>query len=306
MDGVDFIGDIHGCAEQLERLLQRLGYVRRDGIWQHSERRVIFLGDFIDRGPEQRRTLGIVRPMVEHAGASAVMGNHEFNAICYATPARDGFVRPHIEKNRHQHQAFLAEYPFGSDDHRDMISWFMTLPLFIDTEAFGVVHACWCEDSFRTLRPHLTDTGRLSGRTLSLYEDKSSGVHRAVETILKGPEHKLPPAFAFTDKDGTPRSEARLKWWTSPDLAVSQRLEFGGAELTAAQLDELDLLPPPPAHPAPDKPVFVGHYWLRGEPGPLSERVVCIDYSVAKGGKLAAYRWNGEAVPVNDNFVCVG
>jgi hypothetical protein len=38
----------------------------------------------------------------------------------------------------------------------------------------------------------------------------------------------------------------------------------------------------------------------------LSERVVCIDYSVAKGGKLAAYRWNGEAVPVNDNFVCVG
>jgi hypothetical protein len=38
----------------------------------------------------------------------------------------------------------------------------------------------------------------------------------------------------------------------------------------------------------------------------LSERVVCIDYSVAKGGQLAAYRWNGEAVPVNDNFVCVG
>ena len=56
----------------------------------------------------------------------------------------------------------------------------------------------------------------------------------------------------------------------------------------------------------PDENRMVGHYWLRGEPGPLSERVACIDYSVAKGGKLAAYRWNGEAAPVKDNFVCVG
>lgn len=273
MDGVDFIGDIHGCAEQLERLLLAIGYVRRDGVYRHSKRRVVFLGDFIDRGPEQRRTLEIVRPLVECGGASAVLGNHEFNAICYATSVRDGFLRPHTEKNRHQHAAFLAEYPFGSAEHRDMVSWFMTLPLFIDTEAFGVVHACWCEDSFRTLRPHLDDTGRLSERTLDLYEDKGSSVHRAVETILKGPEHKLPQAFGFTDKDGNVRSEARLKWWTSSDLAVSQRLEFGGAKLSAAQLAELDLLPPPPAHPAPGKPVFVGHYWLRGEPAPLSAEV---------------------------------
>ncbi len=305
MDGIDFIGDIHGCAAQLERLLETMGYVRRDGVYKHSERRVIFLGDFIDRGPEQRKTLEIVRPMVEHGGASAVMGNHEFNAICYAKPTRDGFVRPHIEKNRHQHAAFLAEYPFGSPEQRDMTSWFMTLPLFMNTAAFGVVHACWCEDSFRTLRPHLTDTGRLSERTLSLYEDESSGVHQAIETILKGPEHKLPPAFAFTDKDDNPRSEARLKWWTSSDLAVSQRLEFGGARLSSELLAELDLLPQPRAHPAPDKPVFVGHYWLRGEPGPLSELVVCVDYSVAKGGKLAAYRWSGEPLPVRENFFCV-
>ena len=234
-----------------------------------------------------------------------MMGNHEFNAICYATPARDGFVRPHIKKNRHQHEAFLAEYTFGSAEHRDMISWFMTLPLLIDTAAFGVVHACWCENSFRTLGPHLTAGGLLSDGALSLYEDESSGVHQAIETILKGPEHPLPPAFAFTDKDGTPRSEARLKWWTSSDLAVSQRLEFGGARLSSELLAELDLLAPPPAHPAPAKPVFVGHYWLRGEPGPLSERVVCVDYSVAKGGKLAAYRWTGEILPLRDNFVCV-
>ena len=42
-------------------------------------------------------------------------------------------------------------------------------------------------------------------------------------------------------------------------------------------------------------PVFVGHYWLKGEPEPLTDRVACVDYSVAKDGKLCAYRWEGEA-----------
>ena len=42
------------------------------------------------------------------------------------------------------------------------------------------------------------------------------------------------------------------------------------------------------------KPVFVGHYWLTGTPERLSNKVACVDYSVAKGGKLVAYRWDGE------------
>jgi len=42
------------------------------------------------------------------------------------------------------------------------------------------------------------------------------------------------------------------------------------------------------------KPVFVGHYWLTGTPELLSNKVACVDYSVAKGGKLVAYRWDGE------------
>ena len=41
-------------------------------------------------------------------------------------------------------------------------------------------------------------------------------------------------------------------------------------------------------------PVFVGHYWLDGAIKPLSKNIACVDYSVAMGGKLAAYRWDGE------------
>lgn len=50
----DLIGDIHGYAAHLEALLRKLGYVNRHGVWSHSERKVIFLGDFIDRGKGER------------------------------------------------------------------------------------------------------------------------------------------------------------------------------------------------------------------------------------------------------------
>jgi hypothetical protein len=42
---------------------------------------MIFVGDFIDRGPQQREILRIARSMCEAGAARAVMGNHEFNTI---------------------------------------------------------------------------------------------------------------------------------------------------------------------------------------------------------------------------------
>jgi hypothetical protein len=43
-------------------------------------------------------------------------------------------------------------------------------------------------------------------------------------------------------------------------------------------------------------PIFFGHYWLNGNPLHLLEKAACVDYSVAKGGNLVAYRWDGEPV----------
>jgi hypothetical protein len=54
------------------------------------------------------------------------------------------------------------------------------------------------------------------------------------------------------------------------------------------------------------KPVFVGHYWLSApRPALLAENVACLDYSVAKGGLLCAYRWDGEQKLANEHFVWV-
>jgi len=79
----DLIGDIHGHADELVQLLETLGYEKAQGSYRHPDRRVIFLGDFIDRGPKIRQVLEAVRPMIEAGHAQAVMGNHELNALAY-------------------------------------------------------------------------------------------------------------------------------------------------------------------------------------------------------------------------------
>jgi len=54
---------------------------------------------------------------------------------------------------------------------------------------------------------------------------------------------------------------------------------------------------------ARDKPVFFGHYWLQGVPELQTDNVCCLDYSVAKDGKLVAYRWDGEQVLKREKMV---
>ena len=70
----DIIGDIHGCASELETLLGRLGYV--DGA--HPEgRTAVFVGDLVDRGPDTPGVLRRVMSMVATGNALCVPGNHE-------------------------------------------------------------------------------------------------------------------------------------------------------------------------------------------------------------------------------------
>ncbi|WP_328768093.1 polynucleotide kinase-phosphatase [Streptomyces sp. NBC_00286] len=70
----DIIGDIHGCASELESLLGKLGYV--DGV--HPEgRTAVFVGDLVDRGPDSPGVLRRVMAMVASGDALCVPGNHE-------------------------------------------------------------------------------------------------------------------------------------------------------------------------------------------------------------------------------------
>ena len=81
----DIIGDIHGHADKLEELLLKLGYTKNHKQYSHRERKALFLGDYIDRGPKSHEVLKIVKHMVDGGHAIALMGNHEYNAICFHT-----------------------------------------------------------------------------------------------------------------------------------------------------------------------------------------------------------------------------
>lgn len=305
----DLIGDIHGHSGPLTELLARLGYTESDGVYRHPARKVIFLGDFIDRGPDQRGVLEIVRPMIDSGAALSVMGNHEFNAIAYYTLDPDDHsrhLRDNSEKHRKQHAAFLEVFA-GKSDYGETIEWFRTLPMWLEIDGLRVVHACWD----RPLMQHLEDkhpsvNQYLDDALLVSASRKGTDDYEAVETLLKGKEIALPDGQSFFDKDGNPRHNVRLRWFDGE--AATYQEAFLGPEEARSHIPEDPLGADhllQYSHDAP--PVFVGHYWLDTEPQRLAPNVACLDYSVAakSGGKLVAYRWDGEQRLDNGKFVFV-
>jgi hypothetical protein len=315
----DIIGDIHGHGDHLTALLSKLGYRETKGAWRHSERQALFVGDFIDRGPKQVETVMTVRRMVDAGSAQAIMGNHEFNAIAWflPDPNKPGeFLRPHHSpehglKNRHQHAAFLAEVYDKPDLHKEIIDWFLTLPLWLDDlPDLRLAHACWHPKFMEYLKTRLREGNRLSPELMiqatqepkdkTEIDNSTPSVFKAIEAITKGLEVPLPEGHSFLDKDNHLRHRVRVRWW-DPEAHTFQT----SAMLAPEEREKLPALPVPEHGRIPyldEKPLFIGHYWFSGQPTPIMGNLACVDYSVAKGGKLCAYRWDGEASLQESSF----
>lgn len=299
----DLIGDIHGHADELLRLLQHLGYTHTHGAFRHPERKVVFLGDFIDRGPQIRLVLKTVRDMVEAGSAFAVMGNHELNALAYHTPNEiepGQALRVNDEKNTKQHRATLDQLGSDMGTH---LKWFRTLPLWLERDGIRAVHACWDDEAMEAIAKvygglHVTDD------FLHAACRKQGTIFEPVEVVLKGREAKLPDGVSFFDKDGHERHSIRTKWYMKPHEKCTYA-EFAlqtDPVVCPVKLDERAFQAARP-YSENAKPVFVGHYWLKAERASLlAPNVACLDYSVAKGGFLCAYRWQGERVLSDAHF----
>ncbi len=151
----------------------------------------------------------------------------------------------------------------------------------------------------------MTEYNRLTDQAILNYKDRKHPHHQAIEILLKGPEFVLPEGISFKDKDGHERKSSRLKWWADLASPLYDQLEFGGAELDEAQIQILNQAAKPDQMDLEDKVIFVGHYWLTGTPKPLSDKVACVDYSVAKSGKMTGYRYGGEEYIKQKNYVWV-
>ena len=230
----DIIGDVHGCADELERLLGRLGYgVTRNGsgyaVTAPGGRTAIFLGDLVDRGPRVPDVLRLVHSMVEAGQALCICGNHE-NKLIRKLKGKN-------VKLTHGLAETVAQFDLeGEDFVAQMLS-------FLD----GLISH------------YVLDRGKLvvaHAGLIEAYQNRSSGKVRSFalygETTGETDEFGLPVRHNWAaEYEGkarvvyghTPVPEAE---WLNGTICVDTGCVFGG-KLTALRYPEMELVDVPAA-----------------------------------------------------------
>jgi bis(5'-nucleosyl)-tetraphosphatase (symmetrical) len=114
------IGDVQGCGDELEALLERFGFdCARDRLW--------FVGDLVNRGPQSLQVLRRVRALGD--AAVVVLGNHDLHLVCYA----EGLWQRRADDTL---DAVLA-----APDGADLVAWLRSRPLMHLEGRHAMVHA---------------------------------------------------------------------------------------------------------------------------------------------------------------------
>ncbi|MDA8393675.1 MAG: polynucleotide kinase-phosphatase [Candidatus Dormibacteraeota bacterium] len=226
----DVIGDVHGCQEELVALLGRLGYQPADGGYSHPEgRKVIFLGDLVDRGPSTPGVLRIVMAMTRSGSALCVPGNHDIK-LMRALQGRQVTVTHGLAESLAQLEAEPFEF------RQEVASFIDTLVshLVLDDGRLVVAHAGMAE--------------RLQGRASRRVRDFAL----YGETTGETDEFGLPVRYNWAaDYRGaamvvyghTPVPAAE---WLNNTICIDTGCVFGG-RLTALRYPERELVEVPAA-----------------------------------------------------------
>jgi hypothetical protein len=324
---LDVVGDIHGEWEAFQNLMQHLGY-DRDG--RHPQgRKLVFVGDLCDRGPDSPAVIARVAEWVAAGRAWVTIGNHEINLL--ANDAKDGsawYFDSRIASDRDRYEPYARAT--DTAQRRAIRDFFASLPVGLEREDLRVIHAAWVEPQVTAMRslplgevgpywdryeaetnrearagslaarvareglewPHSLEDGAHPPPFLPAHAEKelSKAMHNPIKVLITGVEKRGSVPFYAGNKW---RFVERVSWWD----------EYGEAT-----------------------PVIVGHYWRRDpgvDRGPahkgdlhmfekipthawhgLRRNVFCVDYSVGgrwisrRNGKpplsafrLAAMRW---------------
>jgi polynucleotide kinase-phosphatase len=232
----DIIGDVHGCRDELERLLERLGYdIDRDELGRaidarHPEgRTVVYLGDLVDRGPDTPGVLRLAMGMVAAGRALCVTGNHE-DKLLRALSGRKVQVKHGLAESLAQFEAAGPEFTAAAVRFLDgLISHYV-----LDGGRLVVAHA-GLKEAYH---------GRASGRVRSfaLYG----------QTTGETDEYGLPVRYPWANEyrgratvvyghTPTPKAE-----WVNNTICVDTGAVFGGS-LTALRYPTRELVSVPAA-----------------------------------------------------------
>ena len=238
----DIIGDVHGCHAELLQLLDRLGYHTSAEPIVHPEgRRVVFLGDLVDRGPAVAEVLDVAMSMVGAGSAVCILGNHE-NKLSRALAGRNVTVTHGLAESLEQLERRGPEFRKQAAEFIDgLVSHYV-----LDAGRLVVAHAGLPE------RYHGRSSGRV--RSLALYGD----------TDGETDEFGLPVRYRWAEDY---RGEAAVVYghtpvpvaeWVNNTICLDTGAVFGG-RLTALRWPERQLVSVAAAreHYEPIRPVEV-------------------------------------------------
>lgn len=186
MDKVFVVGDIHGNYELLTKLLEK---------WRPEEEELIFLGDYVDRGPQSLQVLEKVKQLVEK-GATALMGNHEQLFLHWLNfPNLDSYTFVSVGGASTIQSFQKVEWGECSveeianlikDEYASLLNWIKSLPLYKQWDNYFFVHAGIDPNVEEVIETNPEDY-------LWIREDFLHVPHKAKETIIFGhtPTQKL-------------------------------------------------------------------------------------------------------------------
>ncbi len=242
----DIVGDVHGCADELDELLDTLGYLQENGTRRHPDgRRAVFVGDLVDRGPGVVRVLRTVMSMVEAGTAFCVPGNHD-DKLARSLRGRPVQIRHGLEQS-------LAELHAETEEFRASVASFIErLPshLVLESGRLVVAHA----GMPRRLQ------GRMSARVrdFALYGETTGEKDELglPERVLWAADYHGPAHVVYG------HTPVREPTWLNRTINIDTGCVFGG-RLTALRWPERELISVP-AHrsyatsargvPAPELP----------------------------------------------------
>jgi hypothetical protein len=331
---LDIVGDIHGEIDALRDLLEVLGY-RADGIHPQG-RRLVFIGDLTDRGPDSPAVLERVMAWVSQGRAQCVLGNHELNLLREVEKEGNGW---YFDVNHDERNHLFPHSKSLESSRRPAIRRFLSgLPLALERDDLRLVHAAWHAPSIHAIRtatqPILDIYQQHRAFTDQLAEDMglktlAKAEYTAVGAALRDPTASIAiqPSMAAFDaltQDSNPISlitSGLERMGISPFFASGKWRMVNRVEWWKGYTDDL--------------PVIMGHYWRwptpaardtysRGEPDLFADyapnqwfgaknNVFCVDFSVGarykerEGGtappfecRLGAVRWPEKEVVMDD------
>ena len=270
----DFVGDVHGCADELVALLGELGYdvaADRTTARHPQGRHAFFVGDLVDRGPDSPGVLRLVMGMVRDGTASCVPGNHE-NKLVRALRGRNVRVSHGLAET-------LAQLDAEPEEFRAEVAAFadgLVSHAVLDGGRCVVAHAGLPE------RLHNRASGAV--RAFALYGDTTG------ETDEYGLPVRYPWAEDYRGRatvvyGHTPVVEAE---WVNNTICIDTGCVFGG-RLTALRYPERELVSVPAARTyyEPARPLGASTAARPGRPAGAdpTSRAPAVDSRASDGGR---------------------